>query len=58
MLLISNARGPERPATAVRSPHGMSVQPDIPIFLSVPPHSQDVEVFAHAEVRPLHVAFC
>jgi len=33
MVLISNARGLERAATAVNSSPGMSVQPDIPIFV-------------------------
>jgi len=52
MVLISRERGPERPATVVRLPHGMPVQPDIPIFVSAPPSSRD-----HAEVKSLHVVF-
>ena len=39
MVLISNARGAERAATAVHLPPGMSVQPDILIFVSAPPPS-------------------
>ena len=34
MALISRARGIERAAAAVPSSPGMSVQPDIPIFVS------------------------
>jgi len=33
MVLLLNERGPERPATAVRSRHGVSVQPDTPTFV-------------------------
>ena len=54
MVLLSNERGLERPATAVRSLHGISVQPDTPTFLASPP-SRDVCYSAHAEVKPLHV---
>jgi len=57
MVLISNARAIERAATAVRSSSGMSVPPDIPIFISAPPPSRDVGYLAHAEVKPLHVVF-
>jgi hypothetical protein len=57
MVLISNARGIERAATAVRSSSGMSVQPDISIFISAPPPLRDVGYLAHAEVKPLHVVF-
>ena len=39
-MLISNARGIERAVTA-RSPSGMSVQPDIPIFVTMPSPSRD-----------------
>ena len=31
-MFISNARGIERAIIVARSPSGMSVQPDIPIF--------------------------
>ena len=41
MMLISRARGRGRPATVVRSPHGMSVHPDIPIFVTTPSPSRD-----------------
>jgi len=37
MVLISKARGAECAATAVHSPPGMSVQPDIPVFVSALP---------------------
>ena len=57
MVLISRQIGPERAATAVCSPHGMSVQLDIPTFISAPPPSRDVGFLAHAEVKPLHVVF-
>jgi len=36
--------------TEVRSSSGMSVQPDIPTFVSVPPPLQDGGLLAHAEV--------
>ena len=36
MVLISRERRPEHPAIAVRSPHGMSIQPGIPIFVTTP----------------------
>ena len=49
-------RGIERAATAVRSSLGMSVQPDIPIFVSTPPPSWDGGFLTHAEVEPLHIA--
>ena len=39
-MLISNARGIGRAVTA-RSPSGMSVQPDIPIFVTMPSPSRD-----------------
>ena len=57
MVLNLNARGIERATTAVRSSPGMSVQPDIPIFISAPPPSRDVGYLAHAELKPLHVVF-
>jgi hypothetical protein len=57
MVLLSNLRGIERAATEVRSSSGMSVQPDIPIFVSAPPPSRDGGLLAHAEVKPLHVVF-
>ena len=57
MVLILRARVVERAATAVRSSPGMSVQPDIPIFVSPSPPSRDGGFFARAEVKPLHVAF-
>jgi len=41
MVLISRARGNERTATAVRSSPRMSVQPDIPLFVSGPPPLPD-----------------
>jgi hypothetical protein len=40
MVLISNARGIERAITA-RSPSGMSIQPDIPIFVATLSPSRD-----------------
>ena len=55
MVLLSNERGLERPTTAVRSLHGISVQPDTPTFFLASPPSQDVCYSAHAEVKPLHV---
>ena len=57
MVLFSNARGTEHAATAVRSSPGMSVQPDISIFISAPPPSRDVGFLAHAEASPLRVIF-
>jgi len=57
MVLISRARAIERAATAVRSLPGMSVQPDVPIFVSPSPSSRGDAFFAHAEVKPLHVVF-
>ena len=50
MVLISRARAIERAATAVRSLPGMSVQPDVPIFVSPSPSSRGDAFFAHAEV--------
>ena len=50
MVLISRARGHEHPATAIRSPHGMSVQPDVPTSVSAQPPSRDSGYLAHAEV--------
>ena len=55
MVLLSNEGGLERPATAVRSRHEISVQPDTPTFFLAPPLSRDVCYSAHAEVNPLHV---
>ena len=49
-VLISSARGIERAATAVRSSPCMSVQPEIPILVSVAPPSRDGGLFANAEV--------
>jgi len=57
MVFISKARGIEHTANAVRSAPGMSVQPDIPIFVLAPPPSRDVGYLAQAEVKPLHVVF-
>ena len=57
MVLILRARGSEHPGTAVRSPHGVSIQPDIPISVSLAPPSRDGGFLAHAQVQPLHAAF-
>jgi len=57
MVLISRARGIERAVTAVRSLPGMSVQPDVPIFVSPSPSSRGGAFFIHAEVSLLHVVF-
>jgi len=55
--LFSKARGIAHAANAVRSAPGMSVQPDIPIFILALPSSWDVGYLAQVEVKPLHVAF-
>jgi len=44
MLLISTERGPEPTAAVVRLPHGVSVQPDNPIFVTTPRDDGFLEV--------------
>ena len=53
-MLISRAKGIDRAATAVRSSFGMSVQPDVPFFVSAPPPSRDVPERAATAVRSPH----
>ena len=48
MVLLSNERCSEHPATAVCSCHGISVQPDTPTFVLALPPSRDVGYSAHA----------
>ena len=47
----------KRAANAVRSSPGMSVQPNILIFVLAPPPWWDVGYSAHEEAKPVHVVF-